>query len=126
MSTSRLPEEVKEILTDHIDSVSQLEALMLFFKDPERSWNPESLSRELRSNSTSASRQMSRLASSGFIRHTNGDNYHYSPSSEKLRRSVEKLHDEYAEKQVAVITYIYEKPNDKLKVFADAFKLKKD
>ncbi len=125
MATSRLPIDVKELLTDHIDSVGQLEALLVFFNTPDKNWDPHSLSQELRTNVTSAAKQMAKLTAAGFIKNVLGDMYAYDPSPE-LRVKVEHLHQAYKEMSVAVISYLYEKPSDKLKGFADAFKLKKD
>lgn len=126
MANSSLPLDIKELLTDHIESVGQLEALLLFYRNPERTWNANSLSRELRNNETFAKRQIECFLQSGFIRESGEDQYIYSPNTEKLRAAINHLYEVYSEFQVAVISYIYEKPTDKLKGFADAFKLKKD
>lgn len=126
MSTSRLPVDVKELLTNHIDSVGQLEVLLIFFNHPEKEWSPVSISQELRTNVTSAANQMAKLASTGFIKNVSGDLYVYDPVTEALRHKVEQLQHSYKEMSVAVISFIYEKPSDKLKGFADAFKIKKD
>lgn len=126
MATSSLPLDIKELLTDYIDSVAQLEALMLFLRDPQHSWTPETLSKELRSSHTSAAKQMAQLANSGFIRTNEKNEYYFAPANEKLRTGAEKLNDVFKEKQVAVIAFLYERPTDKLKGFADAFKLRKD
>ncbi len=126
LATSRLPIDVKELLTNHIDSVGQLEVLLIFFNNPDKNWSPVSISQELRTNVTSAANQMAKLAANGFIKNVSGDLYIYDPTTEELRMKVDHLHLAYKEMSVAVISFIYEKPSDKLKGFADAFKLKKD
>lgn len=124
MATSRLPIDVKDLLTDHIDSVGQLEVLLTFFNNKERSWSPSAMSHELRSHETIVRQQMEKLHDAGFIKKLT-DEFKYEPSS-KLDERVDLLCRTYKEMSVAVIAFIYEKPTDKLKGFADAFKLKKD
>lgn len=125
MATSRLPIDIKELLTNHIDSVGQLEVLLMFFNQPDRTWNPSTMSQELRSHETIVRQQMEKLATSGFLKADIHANYTYSPTPE-LAEKVENLNRTYREMSVAVIAFIYEKPTDKLKGFADAFKIKKD
>lgn len=125
MATSRLPIDIKELLTEHIDSVGQLEVLLVFFNNKDRSWSALTMSLELRSHETIVRQQMAKLLTSGFIKETGNSEYIYSPM-ENLAKRVELLARAYREMSVAVIAFIYEKPTDKLKGFADAFKLKKD
>lgn len=125
MATSRLPLDIKELLTNHIDSVGHLEVLLHFFTHQNQAWTPSSISQELRSHETITRHQMDKLVASGFLKKSAEENYLYSPD-EKLAPQVESLHRTYREMSVAVIAFIYEKPTDKLKGFADAFKIKKD
>jgi hypothetical protein len=105
--------------------VGQLEVLLVFFNNPDKTWSPYSLSLELRTNETSAAKQMAKFASTGFIKNVSGDLYSYDPSPD-MKEKIEHLHLAYKEMSVAVISFIYEKPSDKLRGFADAFKIKKD
>ena len=126
MPTSSLPLDVKDILTNHIESVAQLEVLFLFLKNKETKWSVSQISKELRSSDASAAKQVTLLLRSGFIKAAEDNCYVYSPVTEKIRDSVDNLYDVFQIKQVAVISFLYDKPNDKLKGFADAFKLRKD
>lgn len=126
LATSRLPIDVKELLTNHIDSVGHLEVLLTFFNNQTRSWTASSLSQELRSHETIVSTQIQKLVAHGFIKETSKDEFIYSTTTEALNFQVDILARTYREMSVAVIAFIYEKPTDKLKGFADAFKLKKD
>lgn len=125
LTNSRLPIDVKKLLTDHIDSVNQLEVLLAFFNNPSRTWNAVSLSLELRSHETIVKIQIHKLCNGGFVKEVQPNEFIYSPGDE-LNLKVELLNQTYKEMSVAVIAFIYEKPTDKLKGFADAFKLKKD
>ena len=44
----------------------------------------------------------------------------------ELDQAVVRLAKDYAERRVTVITLIFSKPVDKLRTFADAFRLRKD
>lgn len=126
MATSRLPLDIKRLLTDHIDSVGQLEVLLVFLNNPEKKFKPQQMALELRSHETAMSQQMEKLFNSGFLAKNAESEYFYSPKNEELAKQVEDLRTAYKEMSVAVIAFIYEKPTDKLKGFADAFRLKKD
>jgi hypothetical protein len=52
--------------------------------------------------------------------------YVYRPESAELARLVDKLAEMYRERRVAVITAVYTKPIDKIRSFADAFRLRKE
>ncbi len=125
MVTSRLPLDIKDLLTTSIDSVGQLEVLLTFFNQPNREWTPSAMSLEIRSHETIIRQQMEKLAASGFLKADSQERYTYAPTAELIPR-VENLNKVYREMSVAVIAFIYEKPTDKLKGFADAFKIKKD
>lgn len=125
LATSRLPLDIKRLLTEQIDSVNQLEVLLVFFNNKSRSWNANTMSHELRSHETITKHQLQKLCEDGFLKDTGNGEYTYAPT-EELDQKVELLNVTYKEMPVAVIAFIYEKPTDKLKGFADAFKLKKD
>jgi predicted transcriptional regulator of viral defense system len=123
--TSSLPLDIKEMLIKFFDSVNQMEVLFLFLENQNSSWTAESVYKELRSNLTSAGIQLAHLHRCGFIYRLENGSYVFNQKS-TLAPAVKKLHEVYQEKPVAVISYIYERPQNKLKEFADAFKIKKD
>lgn len=98
----------------------------MLHSQPEKYWTAEMVSREMRSNTTSASTQLDVLFKRGLLSVNSEKQYRYQPASKELEEKVKLLNDFYHEKPVAVITAIFEKPNDKLRGLADAFKLKKD
>lgn len=125
MDTSRLPLDVKSFLIDQIDSVANLELLLMLFNNRSREWNAEGVSKEMRSNTHSAANQLEQLFVKGFLTVSSSKFYQYKPTQD-LDEKVSRLAEVYKEMPVAVVTCIYEKPSDKLKGFANAFKFKKD
>jgi predicted transcriptional regulator len=126
LPTSRLPLEVKAFLMENIDSVAHLEVLLMLLNHPARTFTAEEVSKELRSNNHSASNQLRKLCDLKLLKNTNDKFFQYGPSTPELDQKVKELYEVYTQMPVAVITSIYDKPQDKLKDFADAFKLKKD
>ena len=54
------------------------------------------------------------------------DAFRYAPIPPALDATLVQLAKDYAERRVTVITLIFSKPVDKLRTFADAFRLRKD
>lgn len=98
---------------------------MLYNKKDE--WfTADQVSKELRSNVTSATTHLENLQRKGLLIVKDGKSYKYEPNTTELEDRVKRLHLLYLEKPVAIVTCIFDKPNDKLKGFADAFKFKKE
>lgn len=123
MSRADLPQNVYAFLLEHIDSLEQLEVLLLMRKDP-RSWSAAEIARELRIMPDSAGNRMSNLALRGIVTEDGTSRYRYSPRSPELDRDVAGLATAYAERRVTVINLIATKHLERIKSFADAFKLK--
>lgn len=126
MATSRLPLDIKSFLIESIDSVAHLEVLLMLFSNPGKVWSADNVSKESRSNITAATLQLEGLARNGLLKSTDSKSYIFEPTDPQIKDIVKRLFDLYHDSPVAVVTCIYEKPTDKLKGFADAFKLKKD
>lgn len=124
MPTSSLPLEIKSFLIEYIDSISHLEVLLMLFSTPDKKWDAQSVSREFRSNVTAATIQLENLQQKGLIKVDESRSYFYVP--EEHHELIKALYVLYHDKPVAVIACIYDKPQDKLKSFANAFKIKKD
>jgi hypothetical protein len=122
-----LPEVVRRFIVDHVDSVEQLEILLLLHQHPERAWDAESVARELRISALSASDRLEDQARAGLLARVEGSpgGYRYAPGTPALDEAVAGLAKAYAERRVTVINLIFSKPIDKIRTFADAFRLRK-
>ena len=98
----------------------------MLFSNPGKEWSADSVSKESRSNMTAATQQLESLARNGLLKSTDSKTYIFQPTQIENTELVKRLFDIYHDAPVAVVTCIYEKPTDKLKGFADAFKIKKD
>jgi len=122
---NRLPEDVYRFLYQNIDSVEQLEVLLLLRRLPDRGWTAEEVARELYSHPTSILHRMTSLAGRGLLRELEPACYQYAPRSTELHDTVTRVAEIYRERRVAVITLIASKPIENVRAFSDAFRLRR-
>jgi len=116
---------VSRFLHQHIDSVEQLEVLLLARMSPGRSWSAPDMARELYSHPSSITQRFQRLLGSGLLRETSPGVVQYAPRAAELDAVVARLADMYRERRVAVISLIATKPLENVKAFSDAFRIRK-
>jgi hypothetical protein len=120
-----LPEDVHRFLYHNIDSVEQLEVLLLLRQGPERGWTAEEVARTLYSHPSSILHRLSSLAGRGLLRELEPACYQYAPRSAELHQTVNRVADIYRERRVAVITLIASKPIENVRAFSDAFRFRR-
>jgi hypothetical protein len=120
-----LSEDVVRFLHQHIDSVEQLEVLLLARQSPGRSWSAEDMARELYSHPRSIQLRFHSLLGRGLLRESGAGHFQYAPRSGDLDRQVGLVAEAYRERRVAVISLIASKPMDNVKAFSDAFRLRR-
>ena len=126
--SDEFPDDLKQFLAGHISSVAQLEALLLLRSRRDREWTAEDVSRSLYTTAEMATEQLSELHGRGLVarKEDSGARFQYWPATPELEAQVARLETMYRERRVAVITAIYSQPVDKVRTFADAFRLRKD
>jgi hypothetical protein len=122
------PDEVQRFLAEHISSVAQLEVLLLLRRQREREWTPSEVAKELYTTPEMVADQLGDLQRRGLLSVADGSDPHYRfwPTTPELDGQITRLDAIYRERRVAVITFIYSQPLDKVRTFADAFRLRKD
>lgn len=124
MAESELSLEMQNFINAHIRSVGDLEVLFLLAEDPRRQWTGEEVSRELRTNANYAQSQLKELCKVGLLENESGK---FSTRADpQLLDLIYRLRNDYTLRRSTVINFIYEQPLEKIRGFADAFKLKKD
>lgn len=129
MAQDEVPHDVGQLIAEHITSVEQLEILLLLRDAPEADWSAKRVSDEIRTSERSAEERLAALEASGLVdsRPNHSDRvFRFSPASDSLRATVERLAAAYSERRYTVIDLIFSKPIDKLRVYADAFRFRKD
>ena len=124
--TGALPEEVARFVLQCIDSVEQLEVLLLLRESPDTAWSPEAVARQLYSNPSSIARRLATLQAHQLLTTTDPpSSYRYQPKTPELSATITRLAEMYRERRVAVITLIASKPIENVRAFSDAFRLRK-
>jgi hypothetical protein len=118
-----ISEPVRQLIARHIVSIEQLEILLLLREHRARSWTPAQVNDRLQSSLLSVTARLDDLAGRGLL-HRDSDQFRYD-ATEELEAVVAALARDYCERRYSVIDLIFSKGSDRLKVFADAFKVKK-
>ena len=125
---SGIAKNVEQFIHDNINSMEQLEVLVLLAGDPQQEWSATRVSQELRIQPESAAMRLADLHDKGILALRQEDElqYSYKPNTGALEEAVRGLISTYEERRVTVINLIFSKPVDNVRVFADAFRLKKE
>ncbi len=121
-------DEVWDFVKKHIDSVEQLEILLLLYRDPSLEWELSRITQEIRTSATSAGNRLSALVAGGLVatgRHGERVTYRYAPVTEALHGGVVELEQQYRIRRVRIIDVIYAPATEKMLNFMDAFKIRK-
>jgi hypothetical protein len=121
-----LPRDVRLLLGD-LDSIGQLELLLALYRHAPEGRTVAQLSAELRIDATWTREQLAILAARDLLEGLDSARtlYRYSPATPELAKAVEALAISYAERRVSVVAALYAKPTRGIRVFADAFRLRR-
>jgi hypothetical protein len=121
-----ISEKLKQFIFAHIDSVEQLEVLLIFHRDSGKCWDVQALSNELRANPTSIGKRIASLKTLGLITpQTDPSKYCYHPKTPELAALTDSLAQAYKVRRHRVLELIFSSMK-RAKDFADAFKVRKD
>lgn len=126
MSDAVIPPRVQRFISTHIDSIEKLEVLLLLRTQAEREWTAREVSLELRIAEMSAAARLADLSSRRLVMPLGDGKYRYGPASAEDAQDVTDLAATYSTRRVSVISFIFSKPLEKVRGFADAFRLKRD
>ena len=128
MSDEGIPQDARAFVTDHIDSVLQLELLLLLHKKREQDFDADEVVEELRIDPAWAAAQLDYFCARGILICTDQSprRYRYAPKSPELDAAITRLDRAYTDRRVSVISLIFSKPTDKLRSFADAFRVRRE
>jgi hypothetical protein len=127
MANFPVPTDVREYITDNIDSVAELEALVLLRHDPEVEWTTSALAERLYIGLEQAGQVALKLCSLGVTVEKGVDpvTYQYRPARPGLDAMVGEVVEAYSKYLIPVTNLIHSKPQTRVQQFAEAFKLRK-
>lgn len=87
MSSEPVPDDVRDLIIRHIDTVAQLEALLLLRAHSAESWLASSVAKRLYAPEGDIVRMLARLCSDGFLLREQ-ETYRYECSADKRKESI--------------------------------------
>lgn len=120
-----IPKAVRQFILECIDSIAHMEALLLLFREHEKSWEPVSVAKLLYITEQEASFLLNRLRMQGFVEESNGG-FQLRTDDGEFIRLLALVSDAYKKHLIPVTNLIHAKPSATIRGFADAFKLRKD
>jgi hypothetical protein len=119
-----IPEAVRRLIIERIDSVSELEALLLLREEPTRSWTAEEAGQRLYVSTAVAGYILAVLTERGFFA-KQGDGWVYAPVGADTAASVDQLAHAYTHSLIEITRAIHNKPSASVLDFANAFRLRR-
>lgn len=119
-----IPDGARRLIAREIDSVEKLEVLLFLRSGAARAWTPDEVSASLRSDPTSVLRRLEALAEGGLAQ-VGEDGFRYAAAGDDAR-DVADLAECYAKRRHSVISLIFGGPDEGIRSFSDAFRLRRD
>jgi hypothetical protein len=123
--SDEIPPELKQFIAQHVESLAQLEALLLMHREPQRDWDCAELARALYISEDMCQGIAAGLEQRRFATRTDAGAYRYAGNDPPIDALLVALAALYRDRRVAVITEIYSKPLTNVQTFADAFRLRR-
>lgn len=117
-------DEAIEFIRAHIGSVYTLEVLLVMKRDSAKEWQVADLVRELRSSKTAITDALSRLRRVELVVEKSPGQFAFAPTSTDRENAADVIEKLYSLKPISVVKAIMSVPDDKLRAFSDAFRLK--
>ena len=124
--SDEFPAELRQFIANQVESIAQLEALLILRQDAGQAWRAESLAQRLYITPEMTEAILADLVRRGFAVRLDDGGYRYVGGNSEQDRLVDELGAHYRNRRVAVITEIYSKPVNKVQTFADAFRLRRE
>ena len=121
-----MPPDLIDFIHSSIKSVWAAELLLFLRRRREHRWTLDQLIRELRSSRSVVIDVLTTFGQAGLVREEEGAAFRFAPASDDLERLTMEFEAAYSERPSSVVKAIMSAPSDKLKIFADAFRIKRD
>jgi len=119
-----ISEDLRDFILRHIDSIAQLEALLLLRRNPNETWTAGAAAKRLYLSESEAANVLEHLCSNGLLS-VSDDRFRFDCQNDDERQMVERLAESYARHLIPVTNLIHAKPR-RLREFSDAFKIRKE
>ena len=128
MSDPDFPVELRSFIQDTIPTVDAAELLLVLAQRPEQEYRVEGLIEAMRPTEVSepvVRRYLAQFQNQGLVAAKDNNAYQYCPETPALEAMVRALTKVFNERPVTLVRMIYAPKDEKIRSFADAFRLKK-
>ena len=128
MSDPDFPDELRSFIQDTIPTVDAAELLVLLGGHPDERYTARQAVDAMRPTALSepsARRYLLHFHSRSLVEGGETEGYRYAPASPELEAMVRALTRVFNERPVTLVRMIYAPKDDKIRSFADAFRIKK-
>lgn len=124
--TDVLPEDIRQFLLGRIDSIAEMEALVMLSRAPQLTCSVEQVSQRLYIPAEEARRILERLAAGGIAEPVDvQQGWRLAALPERDAATVQRLVQLYATHLIPITNLIHGKGGQRIRQFADAFQLRK-
>jgi D-serine deaminase-like pyridoxal phosphate-dependent protein len=124
MTDELIPADIQDFIIRHIDSVTQLEALLLLRSNAGETWNLSMTAKRLYTTEHEVAEVLALLCHDGLLSVSEGV-YRYDGATPEQQSLVDRLAALYSRHLISVTKLIHAKPR-RIRQFADAFRLRKE
>lgn len=125
----RFPEDVTRFLYNSVESIDQLEILRVLGEDREREWDVVALAGAVQSDPQAVRAHLAAMHARGLLEMSargGGLSCRYGAGTPELEDMIRRLLQLYKERPVTMIKMVYEQARDRLRAFADSFRIRKE
>jgi hypothetical protein len=128
MADDGIPPEVRRFLSRYIQSVEQLEVLLLVASKGDKGWTVGEVYNVIRSSESSVRQRLESFAADGLLTVSAGPptTYAFAPSDGEVRTAIAKTASVYQSLRVRIVEAIFKSDLDPVQGFAEAFRFRKD
>ena len=128
MIVQYIPDDIARFVIEKIDSVAQLEALLLLRGNREKEWSVQALAARLYIGEEQTAHLLLGLNTQGFVaaKPAEPQVFRYQPVSAELDQGLARVAEFYAKHLVPITNLIHSKPKPRVQEFAEAFRFRKD
>ncbi len=119
--------DLRDFIVNELSSIAQLELLLLLHQDARKDWNAEGAARALYTATAATAALLEGFRARGFVSvsESTPPRYQFASRTGEQQQLVSDLAELYQARRVTVINLIYAGPEQKLRSFAEAFRLRK-
>jgi hypothetical protein len=122
-----IPADVRNFLMANIDSVAELEALLILRRDAHYKWSCGMLAEQLYISQQDTAAVLAKLVQRGLVsmEELQPAVFQYHIRNDELAQVVNHVAEVYTKYLIPITNFIHQKPRQSVQDFADAFTLKK-